>query len=134
MIGANQQQQQLQGGMQPNTTSAYDPYQLSTLMGSQMSLNMFNQMSQQLQQQWNGQYGNQVMGQSFAPYKRAIDQHGMAQTTYTQNGTYSMSPEQLSRLFQTGYISGIGPNGYTTGKMSLNTLPQYRTAGTMYNY
>lgn len=130
----NQQSMPQQGAQQPNTIGTYDPSQLSSLMGSGMSPMQYNQMSGQLQNQWLGQYGNQVMGQQFAPYKRVIDNHGMPQTTYTQNGNYPMSPEQLSRLYQTGYITGIGSNGMTTGKMSLNTLPQYHSAGTTANY
>lgn len=127
-------QQPMQGGQTSPQMGQYDPSQLSSLMGSGMSPQMFNQMVQQLQQQWVGQYGNQVMGQSFAPYQRVITQQGNPQTTYTQNGTYSMSPEQIGRLYQSGQITGIGQNGMTTGNMSLNTLPQYYTAGTRTNY
>src|SRR6267154_1594434 len=130
----NMGQQPMQGAQSSPQMGQYDPTQLSSLMSAGMSPYKYNQMSGQLQQQWLGQYGQQIMGQPFSPYQRVINQQGMPQTTYTQNGTYSMSPEQLSRFYQAGNITGIGQNGYTTGKMSLNTLPQYITAGSMYNY
>lgn len=126
--------------MQQSTTSSapsigYDPYQLSNLFNAGAAAPEYNDLLGQFQTQWLNQYGTDVLGQKMLPYKTMIDNHNAYNYTYGQNGSYSMSPMQLSTLYKYGMISGIDPRtGYTTGKMSYNFNPRMISSGTTMTY
>lgn len=123
-----------QGMPQDSNLPQYDLYQLNNLFSSGMGNQDFNRNIHQLQHQWLQTQGNLVNGQLYSPYQSTFNIQGAngrhQQYTYPQNGNYSLSPEQLGRLYQQGQITGIDPKtGRTLGGFNTNAGPIRRSAG-----